>query len=55
MRALHDSDKVALTIDTDTLPYKVLRVRGSVRTDVVEGIAPEYEAMTLRSLGDEAG
>jgi len=55
MHALHDGDKVALTIDTDTLPYKVLRVRGSVRTDIVEGIAPEYEAMTRRTLGDEAG
>ena len=55
MHALHDGDKVALTIDTDALPYKVLRVRGRVRTDVVDGIAPEYEAMTRRTLGDEAG
>jgi hypothetical protein len=55
MHALHDGDKVALSIDTDTMPYQVLRIRGSVRTDVVEGIAPEYEAMTRRSLGDEAG
>jgi hypothetical protein len=55
MHALHDGDKVALSIDTDTMPYKVLRIRGSVRTDVVEGIAPEYEAMTRRSFGDEAG
>jgi Pyridoxamine 5'-phosphate oxidase len=55
MHALHDGDKVALSIDTDTMPYKVLRIRGSVRTDVVDGIAPEYEAMTLRTLGDEAG
>ncbi len=55
MRALHDGDKVALSIDTDAMPYKVLRIRGSVRTDVVEGIAPEYEAMTKRTLGEEAG
>ena len=41
MHELHDGDKVALSIDTDTMPYKVLRVRGSIRTDVVEGIAPE--------------
>ena len=26
-----------------------------MRTDVVEGIAPEYEAMTRRTLGDEVG
>ncbi len=55
MHALHDGDKVALSIDTATMPYHVLRIRGTVRTDVVEGIAPEYEAMTRRTLGDEAG
>lgn len=54
-RALSDGTKVAVTIDTDTMPYNVLQIRGSVRTDIVDGIAPEYEAMTLRSLGDEAG
>jgi hypothetical protein len=55
MHAIQDGDKVALSIDSDTMPYKVLRIRGSVRTDVVEGIAPEYEAMTRRTLGDEVG
>jgi hypothetical protein len=55
MGSIQDGDKVALTIDTDTLPYKVLRIRGTARTDVVDGVAPEYEAMTLRTLGDEAG
>jgi hypothetical protein len=55
MHALHDGDKAALSIDTDTMPYRVLRIRGRVRTDVVDGIAPEYEAMTLRTMGEEAG
>lgn len=55
MHAIRNGDKVALTIDTDALPYKVLRIRGSARTDLVDGIAPEYESMTLRTLGDEAG
>jgi len=55
MHALHDGDKVAISIDTDTMPYQVLRIRGTVRTDIVDGIAPEYEAMTLRTLGEEAG
>ena len=54
-KALGDGTKVAVSIDTDTMPYNVLQIRGSVRTDVVEGIAPEYEAMTLQSQGDEAG
>ncbi len=55
MKALHDGAKVALTIDSDSMPYKVLMVRGSVRTDTVEGIAPEYATMTKRVLGEEQG
>lgn len=55
MHALHDGDKVALSIDTESYPYQVLRVRGSVRTDEVAGVAPEYEAMTARTLGEENG
>jgi hypothetical protein len=55
MTALHDGSKVALTIDSDTMPHKVLMVRGTVRTDTVEGIAPEYAAMTRRVFGEEAG
>jgi hypothetical protein len=55
MHELHDGDKVALSIDTEVMPYRLLRIRGRVRTDVVEGIAPKYEAMTLRNLGEEMG
>jgi hypothetical protein len=55
MKALGDGAKVALTIDSDTMPHKVLLVRGTVRTDTVEGIAPEYAAMTKRVFGEEAG
>jgi len=55
MKALKDGTTVALSIDTTTPPYKVLQIRGTVRTDLVEGIAPEYEAMTIRSLGEEQG
>jgi hypothetical protein len=55
MTALRDGAKVALTIDSDTMPHKVLLVRGTARTDTVEGIAPEYAAMTKRVFGEEAG
>ena len=55
MKALRDGAKVAVSIDTDAMPYKVGQVRGSVRTDVVEGIPPEYEAMTIATFGEEAG
>ncbi len=53
MAVLRDATKVALTIDSDAMPYKVLLVRGTIRTDIVDGIAPEYEAMTERVLGEE--
>ncbi len=55
VKVLQDGAKVALTIDTDTMPYQVLLMRGTVRIDTVEGIAPEYAAMTLRVFGKEAG
>jgi hypothetical protein len=55
MKALRDGAKVALTIDSDTMPYDVLLVRGTIRTDTVEGIAPEYAAMTKRVFGEEQG
>ena len=55
MKALKDGTAVALSIDTTTRPYKVLQIRGTVRIDLVEGIAPEYGAMTIRSLGEEQG
>jgi hypothetical protein len=51
MKALHNGDAVALTIDSDTMPYNVLLIRGAVRTDVVDGIAPEYAAMCTRVMG----
>jgi hypothetical protein len=37
------------------MPYHVLQLRGTVRTDVVDGVAPEYAAMTIRCLGEEQG
>ncbi len=55
MRALKDGDRAAVSIDTDEMPYKVLQIRGRVRTDTVEGIAPEYEETTVRMLGEEQG
>jgi len=53
MKALRDGDQVALTIDSDTQPYKVLLIRGPIRIDLVEGIAPEYAAMSKRVMGEE--
>ena len=52
---LTDGAKVALTIDNDTMPHKVLQIRGSVRVDTVDGVAPEYAASARRYLGEEGG
>ena len=55
MKVLRDGDKVALTIDSDSMPYKVLTIRGSVRIDAVDGVSPEYSASSRRVLGEEQG
>jgi hypothetical protein len=55
MKALKNGARVAVTIDTNTSPPKMLLIRGTVRTDTVEGIAPEYAAMLLRTMGEEDG
>ena len=54
MQALHDGSRVAVTIDSD-MPPRALLIRGNVRVDTVEGIAPEYAAMCRRMMGDEGG
>jgi len=55
LKALRDGTNVALTIDSDAMPDRVLLIRGTVRVDTVEGIAPEYAAMTTRVMGEEQG
>lgn len=42
LKALRKNPKVALTIDDNIFPHKVLLVRGSARMQPVEGIVPEY-------------
>ncbi|MFI9061904.1 pyridoxamine 5'-phosphate oxidase family protein [Streptomyces sp. NPDC053429] len=40
--ALHQNPAVALTIDTEVHPPKILLIRGRAELDVVEGIPDEY-------------
>ena len=40
LKALRDGQAVALCIDTDAMPYKVLEVRGTIRLDAVDGAPP---------------
>jgi hypothetical protein len=55
LKALPQNAKVAVTIDSEDFPYKVLMVRGTANVQMVDGVPPEYTAACRRMLGDEAG
>jgi PPOX class probable F420-dependent enzyme len=55
VRALRTNPAVAVTIDTETAPYKVLLVRGKARVEIVEGAVEEYADSALRYFDPEAG
>jgi len=55
VRALSTQPKVALTIDTESFPYKALQVRGTIEIETIEGIVPEYELCAKRYLGEQRG
>ncbi len=48
LKALAKNPKVALTIDDNVFPHKVLLIRGTARLEPVNGIVPEYEAAAAR-------
>ena len=47
--------RVALTIDTDAWPHKVLQIRGTAKVEMVDGVGPEYAAAAHRYFGEEQG
>ena len=55
VRALSTGAKVALTIDGNTWPYKVLQIRGAAQVDTVAGVVPEYAVAAERYFGAEQG
>jgi hypothetical protein len=54
-KVLKTGSKVAVTIDSPNPPWKVLSVRGTIRVDMVDGIAPEYAQAARKHIGEEAG
>jgi hypothetical protein len=48
LKALASNPKVAITIDDNTFPHKVLLIRGTAKLDNVRGIVPEYESAAAR-------
>lgn len=55
LKALARNPKVAITIDDDTFPHKVLSVRGTADLDSVDGIVPEYALAAERYFGPAQG
>ncbi|HZR44866.1 MAG TPA: pyridoxamine 5'-phosphate oxidase family protein [Ktedonobacteraceae bacterium] len=52
-KVLKNGSKVAVNIDHDSPPPRILLIRGTVHIDTVEGIAPEYTAMIRRTVDEE--
>jgi hypothetical protein len=55
VRALSSGAKVALSIDANTWPYKVLQIRGTAQVETVTGVVPEYALAAERYFGVDEG
>jgi len=55
VKALLKNSIVALTIDTNTWPHRVLQIRGVAQIDTVEGVVPEYAMAAERYFGRDQG
>jgi hypothetical protein len=55
LKALAKNPKVALTIDNNDFPNKVLSIRGTTRFETLQGVVPEYALAAERYFGPEQG
>ena len=55
VQAISRKPSVALSIDGNTWPYKVLQIRGTARVETVAGVVPEYALAAERYFGPEQG
>ena len=55
LKALAQNPRVAVTIDDNHFPHKVLLIRGTARLETVKGVVPEYAQAAERYLGREQG
>ena len=55
LRAIRQNPRVALTIDSNEWPSKVLLVRGAATVEMVAGVSPEYALSAVRYFGEEQG
>ena len=55
VQALQANPEVAITIDSDSWPHKVLLMRGRAQVEIVDGVTAEYGAAARRYFGEEQG
>jgi PPOX class probable F420-dependent enzyme len=55
VKALRKNPKVAVTIDDNNFPHRVLLLRGVTRLEEVDGVVPEYALAAERYFGPEQG
>ena len=55
LKALAADPRVALSIDDNAWPYKVLVVRGRASVELAGDVSPEYEMAAARYFGPEQG
>jgi|SRR5215469_703100 len=55
LKALARNPKVAITIDDNTFPHKVLLIRGTAKIDTVDGVVTGWAQAAERYLGPEKG
>src|SRR5215831_2409989 len=55
LKCLAKNPKVAITIDNNEFPHKVLLIRGTARTEPVTGVVPEYALAADRYFGPDHG
>ena len=55
LKALRKNPKIALTIDDNAWPHKVLLVRGTATVEMVPGVVPEYAMAAKRYFGEAQG
>ena len=53
--ALRQNPQVAVTIDTEAYPHKVLLLRGAATVELLDHVPEEYAKAAYRMLGEEGG
>src|SRR5689334_23017620 len=53
VHVLPNHSKVAITIDSEPFPAKVLLIRGTATVTIVDGVVPEYALSAKRYFGEQ--